>query len=226
MCLIGLIETRTAPLVKKILEHPFQQDLFAGRLPDDVFIRYVRKDIRYLSRQARAMQWAADRSDRPDEARQLRGVADYIRNVEQKTHLKYLQPNYPQPFFDDKKMVGEQSDEVDAYADALDALAMFAPIAVVLAGYRVCFKVFHDIGLYNNGALITSPRQKAWVESCRGPRFIAQDETMRRLTEQRATDDLFEPMVAAVERALGFELAMFESVHPQVVGASTLRFCA
>ena len=243
MCFTRLMKKRMNPIFDHILAHPFLQDLFAGRLPDDVFIRHIVGDIRYFPRQAAALQRLAARSKSPTEAERLLGVAAYILNVEQKTYQKYLQgrdvhfalsqcqsrANERPSFFADRNKASQMVRAVDTYTTELDTLADRAPIIVATGGFLICFSSFKYVGLYNPGHLIVSPLQKAWLQSCRGGRFVAQEEVLMNLLVQRAEKDesLHESTLATMECVGELELGMLEAAYSELnQPTNAIRFCA
>lgn len=125
------------PVYRKILEHPFVEQLARGELAAGKFMFYLRQDSIYLGNYARVLTHIASRlSDREQTAAFIRFAADGI-EVEKALHESFLCGDVPLP--------QEISPTCLLYTSVLQSQAT-APVEVEAAAVLPCFWVYQRVG--------------------------------------------------------------------------------
>lgn len=125
------------PVYRKILEHPFVQELAQGTLAAEKFRFYLRQDSLYLGAYARVLSHIASRlNQREHTAAFLRFASDGIA-VEQALHRSYLHEDIP-----DAQSI---SPACLLYTSVLAGQAT-APVEVEAAAVLPCFWVYQQVG--------------------------------------------------------------------------------
>ena len=125
------------PVYRKILEHPFVEQLARGELAAEQFAFYLRQDSIYLSHYARVLAHIASRlSDTEQTASFLRFAADGIK-VEKALHASFLGGDTPTQ--------QQISPTCLLYTSVLESQAT-APVEVEAAAVLPCFWVYQRVG--------------------------------------------------------------------------------
>lgn len=156
------------PVYRKILAHPFVEELSSGELSAERFDFYLRQDSLYLSVYAKVLAHLASRLERRDDVADfLRFAADGIA-VEEALHASYLGGGRPSS--------EEMSPSCMLYTSVLLAQAS-APAEVAAASLLPCFWVYRRVG----EAILARQRGDAnpyarWIGTYADPVFAASTD--------------------------------------------------
>jgi thiaminase/transcriptional activator TenA len=154
------------PTYAQILEHPFVQQLQAGTLAREVFLRYLLDDARYLSGYARALAMIAGRlPDTADVALLSRSAAGAV-EAERAMHATLLGAHGI-----DIDGPGEPSPTCRLYTSSLIAAAAAEPVEVALAAVLPCFRVYAEVGAAIGAATAPGHPYSAWIATYSDPEF-------------------------------------------------------
>jgi thiaminase/transcriptional activator TenA len=136
------------PTYAQILEHPFVQQLQAGTLAQDIFLRYLLDDARYLSGYARALAMISGRlPDTADVALLARSAAGAV-EAERVMHAALLGEHGI-----DIDGPGEPSPTCRLYTSSLISAVATEPVEVALAAVLpgLCRSRCRDSGRHSAG---------------------------------------------------------------------------
>ena len=157
-----------APIYAKILEHPFNRELAAGRLGRERFVFYMIQDAHYLGAFARALATAAARATTADAQVLLaKGAHDAI-IVERALHEEFFVAFGVTP---EEFAASRPAPTCRAYADFLVATAFQHDVAVGIAAVLPCFHLYHEVGKHLHAiAVMPNPYQR-WIDTYRDEAF-------------------------------------------------------
>ena len=193
-----------------ILEHPFVQQLHAGTLAADVFLRYLLEDARYLSAYTRALAMIASRlPDSGDVAVLARSAVGAV-EAEQSMQATLLDEHGI-----DIEASGEPSPTCRLYASYLLAAAATEPVEVAVAAVVPCFRVYAELG--NSMAADVAPDHPyaTWIATYSDPQFAtatAEVEALADRLAKRASSGVIERMDAAYARCTVLERMFWDAV--------------
>lgn len=125
------------PVYRKILEHPFVNELASGELPEEKFRFYLQQDSLYLAAYSRVLSHIASRLTRREHvAAFVRFASDGIA-VEEALHRSYLKQDFTDP--------QAISPACLLYTSLLGSQAT-APVEVEAAAVLPCFWVYQQVG--------------------------------------------------------------------------------
>lgn len=167
------------PTYAQIIGHPFVQQLKDGTLPQDVFLRYLLDDARYLSGYARALAMIAPRlPDTADVAVLARSAAGAV-EAERALHASLL---------------GEHGIDIDApgdpsptcllYTSSLIAAAATEPVEVALAAVLPCFRVYAEVGAAIAAGTTAEHPYAAWIATYSDPEFATVTAEVEALADR------------------------------------------
>ena len=197
------------PTYAHILEHPFVQQLQAGILDREVFLRYLLDDARYLAGYARALAMIAGRlSDTADVALLSRSAAGAV-EAERAMHATLLGAHGI-----DIDGPGEPSPTCRLYTSSLIAAAAAEPVEVALAAVLPCFRVYVEVGAAIAAAAAPDHPYAEWIEMYSDPEFSALTGEVEALADRlakRAGAGVPERMDAAYAQSARLEWMFWDS---------------
>ncbi len=205
MSLSAQLWSENADLAAEVLAHPFVRGLADGSLPKACFAGYVAQDAFFLQAFARAYAVALARS--PDTPTLL-ALADLIAGVREELGLH---ASYAESWGIDMAVV-EPLGATSAYTEFLLATAATQELGVIFAAMMPCMRSYAWLG-QSLDAEAAGP-YRPWVQTYAAPEFEAVARLLEGLLDKQA--DSTEAVRTAYRRAMGLELAFFESAwHAQ-----------
>lgn len=169
------------PTYEQILEHLFVQQLRAGTLAQDVFLRYLLDDARYLSGYARALAMIAPRlPDTADVAVLARSAAGAV-EAERTLHATLLGDHGI-----DIDAPGEPSPTCRLYTSYLIAAAATEPVEVAVAAVLPCFRVYAEVGAAIAAGTAPDHPYAAWIATYSDPEFATVTADVEALADRLA----------------------------------------
>lgn len=195
-----------------IYHHPFNQQLFNGTLPPEIFGRYLRDDYFYLNQFSSTIKQLAKHTIKinTDLARQLDYLANDIINnelnmqLQYNEHLQNMTDYIPGP-------------TIVAYTKYLSQTAGNSELSIALCSILPCFWIYHQLGImHKNSIHLSGNPYKKWIATYSSPDFVTATQhlasTVNLLGEQ-APSLIQSQMNDAFKEAVGFELDFFDSVY-------------
>ncbi len=134
-----LAETNKS-LLKKIIQHPFNQQLANARLAPDKFLFYLEQDALYLADFSCALKLTANRLLEARHRDLLNGFSEGAINAERELHEKYFKQ------FGLHKPSHEQQPACFAYTQFLLNCASNSAPAIAITALLPCFWVYQKVG--------------------------------------------------------------------------------
>jgi thiaminase/transcriptional activator TenA len=155
------MRARSAPLLARILAHPYNRALVAGTLNAAVFRQYVVQDALYLVEYGRVLTTLAAKAPEPERVLQFARATEGAIVVERQLHGGFFAQLGVDPAQAARAVA---SPSCQAYTDFLHTSVHRDGYAVGLAAVLPCFRVYHDVGL----ALAAEPQvpdnpYAAWI---------------------------------------------------------------
>lgn len=169
------------PTYEQILKHPFVQQLQAGTLDREVFLRYLLEDARYLSGYARALAMIATRLPKTADVAVLARSAAGAVEAERALHATLLGEHGV-----DVDGPGEPSPTCQLYTSILVASAAAEPVEVALAAVLPCFRVYAEVGAAIAAATAPDHPYAAWIATYSDPQFAAITGEVEALADRLA----------------------------------------
>lgn len=163
------VVAETAPVFEAILAQPFLQELAAGTLSEDRFVRYMQQDALYLAEYARVLTLLASKAETGED---LIAVADFGKGailVERQLHEQFLAQFAAGP-------ATEMGAACMAYTSFLTARVATRPLGVGLAAVLPCFKIYTDVGHRLLATAAKPNKYQAWLDTYAAPEFEALTE--------------------------------------------------
>jgi thiaminase/transcriptional activator TenA len=205
------MRTRAAPLLGRILAHPYNRALVAGTLDAEVFRQYVVQDALYLLEYGRVLAALASRAPDADTVLQFSRAAEGAIVVERALHAEFFRY-----FGIDAGAAAraEASPTCRAYTDFLHTSVHVGGWAVGLAAILPCFRVYHDVGV----ALAREERPgnpyARWIATYADEAFgalVEAVETTVDATWRNAGAVAREAMIAAYDRSVVYEWMFWDA---------------
>ncbi|MEZ5935558.1 MAG: thiaminase II [Alphaproteobacteria bacterium] len=205
--------TRIEPVYEKILAMPFNQELAAGTLSRERFIRYMLQDAHYLVHFGKALAVTGARAPDPDAMIQFTHSAEACVVVERALH---------EGFFKD---FGVEAEEVAAtkpspacshYVSYLLATAHNAPYEVSVAALLPCFWIYGEVGRHLLEIAAADNPYQAWIDTYADEAFEEGIRKVIAIADAAAaatTPVIREQMVDAFERASLLEWMFWDSAY-------------
>ncbi|WP_298622123.1 TenA family protein [uncultured Legionella sp.] len=195
-----------------IYQHPFNQQLFAGTLEQEVFGRYLRDDFWYLHEFSLAIGQVAKRATtiNPELSRQLSTLAHEVITNEQIMQLRYATHFNHHT----KHQIGVT---VTEYSKYLIDTAMHAEIPHALCSILPCFWIYYQLGVINRTMHGKQNPYHDWIATYSSPDFIkvAQELAITvQLIADKSDQTTHLQMTEFFSKSIAFELDFFNEVYP------------
>lgn len=190
-------------LFSAILDHPFNREMAAGTLPQEIFRQYLEQDRLYLKEDNRALSLTAGRAILPDESAFFRELAGEGLALEEALH-KELGDRFkmtPTP---------RKSRACREYGDYLVQTALKSSYEESVAALLPCYWIYQNAGKATAlGAAEGNPYQ-SWLDTYGGDQFSHYSKAYVLLVEKvglRSEKPVREKMIIAFRRSVEYELA-------------------
>lgn len=177
------LRRETELLRNRILDMPFNRDLAAGTLPQEVFRGYIIQDAHYLEGFARALAMAAAKAWDADAVSQLAGSAIKAISVERGLHGDYMaQFGVSAAEYE----ATEISEACDHYVSFLLRSVATGDFAVGLTALLPCFWIYHEVGQKIAAEAAPGNRYQAWIDTYASEEFADGVQRMLDLIDRVA----------------------------------------
>jgi thiaminase (transcriptional activator TenA) len=157
---------RITPYYKKIIFHPFNQELMGGSLSLDRFTYYIGQDAHYLMEFGRALSIISGRMENPDYMLAFSRFATGAIVVERALHSGYF------------KLFGVQDREAPSpttalYTQFLLTTASLSSVEEAVAAVLPCFWIYKKVGdyIYSNQIAGNENPYQEWINTYAGEEF-------------------------------------------------------
>lgn len=189
------------PIYDSIVHHPFNQELMNGTLDRERFLFYMKQDVYYLVRFARALAFIAGRIDSVDLSQMFLQFALDTFMAERELGTLFLSPEYHLNHI-------EPSPACVGYTQHLLMTAATASVEEAIASVLSCCWIYREIGRYMSMRVFDNHPYALWITMCSGKEFSEKTDAIIALVDQMASQSSPE-MAARMKRA--FELcSLFE----------------
>jgi thiaminase/transcriptional activator TenA len=156
----------TAPLVADILAQPFLQELAAGTLSSERFVRYMQQDALYLADYAKILTQLASKAPNSHQMGLLVGFGQGAIAVEQQLHTQLL-AQFSAP------AATQKGAACLAYTSYLLAQVATRPFCIGMASVLPCFTVYTDVGQRLLAIAKKPNTYQPWIDTYAAPEFAA-----------------------------------------------------
>jgi thiaminase/transcriptional activator TenA len=210
--------TKSTAILSRIYNHPFNQQLCAGTLPNETFKFYLEQDALYLRDFSKALKLIADRCTDRRHARQFRQLSDDMISYELNIHFRYLKKAHPDTFFSTRQHPSLQKTPVITnYSEYLLNSASKAPIAEAVASCAPCFITYNELGRRMNNHYQQNNPYRDWIASYSRPQFTTSTQmimqTMSELTSLISCPTLQDRVSDSFLQSTIFELMFFDAAY-------------
>jgi thiaminase/transcriptional activator TenA len=205
------MRARSAPLLERILAHPYNRALVAGTLDPAVFTQYVIQDALYLFEYGRVLAALAARAPTADGIRAFAQAAVGAIDVERALHAGFFQQLGIDPV---AALHAEPSPTCRAYTDFLHASVHVGGYAVGCAAVLPCFRVYYDVGCRLAPLEAPGNPYTAWIATYAGAEFgavVEQAESLADAAWAGAGPADRAAMIAAYDRSVIYEWMFWDA---------------
>lgn len=206
------MQTAAAPLIEKIIQLPFNQQLMQGSLASHIFHYYMVQDTLYLADYARALAFTAARLTNHDHRQQFMIFCATTITEERQLHTTYLQQHAL------LTIPVEQTPICFMYTNYLLNLASSAPVEVAVASLLPCFWVYQQVAQALQRNLACNNPYAAWIKLYVSDAFAQSVTTAVRITNELGSNTsaaIQQNMLQAFLRATQLEWLFWDSAYHQ-----------
>ena len=201
----------TAPLLRQILDLPFNRGLADGSLPQATFVHYLIQDALYLSEYSRVLAALAGKAPERDALLAFAGSAQGAIAVEQALHERYFAEFGVTP---ERLAACRASPSCRAYTDFLHAAVHRDGFAVGTAAVLPCFRIYWDVGQAIAARACAGNPYAAWIATYADEAFglaVRRAEAVADRAHARAGEAERELMRDAYERSAVYEWLFWDA---------------
>lgn len=208
-----------AETLRKIYQHPFNQQLHKGTLSPQVFRHFIIQDALYLRDFSRILQQLSTRlaTVNADYAQHFLRFAEDTVKAEQYMQEKYLSKKTSTMHFFQSEVI-EKIPAIAAYTNHLLTCAEKEPVPVAVASLVPCFWLYYELGKQmNEAAQDENHPYREWIAEYVSEEFGRSVTTIIQCNNElgeNASSDLQAQMIKAFVQSTEFELGFWESVLP------------
>jgi len=181
MSFINELWKSSEDIYQAITEHPFNQELAAGKLDKEKFKFYLSQDAIYIGEYSRALAGLATKAPAHNEMMEFISFAKEGLEVERSLHEHFMKT------FNINK-AEESALATDAYANFLLASVAYKGYEEALAALLPCFWLYNEVAIYiRERAVSDNPYQK-WIDTYSGVEFDQTTGRLKEITEQLARE--------------------------------------
>lgn len=208
---------RTVPphLLKKIINHPFNEELYKGTLSQLRFRTFLEQDKLYLLDFSTSLKNIAERLEDNRYQALFFKLSSGAFNTHLTLHDKYLIKTKAPVFFQPTELITRKIPIVDAYTKYQFKMSAHADIEVAIASLMPCFIIYSYLGLRMRAKLNTNHPYQRWIESYSGENFLSSTESMMDVAEElsKGQDPVIkERMSIAFEKSARFEISIWDAI--------------
>lgn len=194
---------------------PFNADLAAGTLREDVFRHYILQDAHYLEGFARALSLVSAKGLNPDHVVQFAEASSVAILVERSLHTEYFRR-----FGISARSFGEteRTPVCEHYVSFLLSTAALQPFEVGLAALLPCFWIYREVGHHIHACAGTDNPYRAWIDTYAGEDFSAAVDRVIATVDDvagEASDRVLRDMRLAYRRSAQLEWMFWDSAWRQ-----------
>ena len=152
-----IMTEQVAPLVQKILTHPFNDELAKGTLPQQTFIGYLQQDALYLRDFSKALALVAARLPAHFSANVLKLALGAV-EAAQRLHQRYLE-------IESSSSIVEQNPACFMYTHYLLSTASLGAIEEAIASLVPCFWIYQIVGRHIAATQAEPNPFHAWINT-------------------------------------------------------------
>jgi thiaminase/transcriptional activator TenA len=216
--IIDKINEETTEIIKKIHQHPFNQDLLKGSLEKKTFQYFLEQDSIYLKVYSKLLIQIHIRLDSSPDGKEFKQFSAEAKAMLEGYHLTKL-PSHSLTLFQSKKI--ELNSAVQAYIDHLTDTVKNLSIEEAISAVAPCYLIYYKLAKTmsksgENKVDDTHPYQD-WIKSYSGEEFFESAKKFAAIVNkfaESATKDLQDKMVKAYVKSAELELALWDSVYP------------
>ena len=194
---------------RRILSHPFNQQLASGTLRGEAFRQYLEQDILYIKEDARALALTAEKASQKEEALFLSKLANDGIELEKALHVQLAESFPPRP------SPGMNS-ACRAYSDFLCSTASEKPYQESVAALLPCYWIYQSAGIETASRSTGENPYQSWLDTYSGVEFTNYTREFVRLAEklaQRSDEAMRIRMLRAFLKSVAYELDFIESIE-------------
>jgi thiaminase/transcriptional activator TenA len=206
------MSSSVSPIMLKIFNQPFNQELSQGILSKEKFIYYLQQDALYLVEFSKALSLTAGRLPCNTQAHYFMQFALGAIKAEQDLHLSYLK-EYQTLSFNQ-----EHSPACFMYTNYILRMASIASVEEAVASLLPCFWVYREVGRQISKANIINNPYAHWIELYSGEEFDSSVKLAIEITNALsdvASDQIRQKMISAFVRSTQLEWHFWESAYHQ-----------
>ena len=206
------MRARSAPLLERIVAHPYNRALVSGTLEPAVFAQYVVQDALYLVEYGRVLAALAARAPDQERVLQFARATEGAIVVERQLHGGF----FAQFGIDAAEASrARMSPSCQAYTDFLHASVHVGGYAVGVAAVLPCFRVYYDVGLALAGEpQVAGNPYAAWIATYSDEAFgeaVLAAEAAADAAWNAAGEADRTRMVTAYDRSVVYEWMFWDS---------------
>ena len=195
------------PLLKEVLSHPFNTQLFNGTLHSRSFEYFLANDAVYLNHYAKLLKALSDRLEIPEHKWAFQQFSSDTVSAELELHKVFVREKLSVP-----------CESIANYLAHLNTQIKHPHVGVGIASVLPCFWLYRELGKHMAMAQIdTSHSYKLWVETYACPKFDGATELAIKVLDEVADSKYESAMRFAFLKSAKHELAFWEEAH---------RFCS
>jgi thiaminase/transcriptional activator TenA len=168
------------PIYQAIVEHPFNQELAQGILPQNKFAFYMQQDALYLVDFGRALAIMGSRSATPERMLDFVKFSEGAVVVERALHESYF------TLFDISQPTGEQSPACFIYTNFLIATTTHKSYEEGMAALLPCFWIYRDVGQHIYKTTAANNPYQQWIDTYAGDEFSRSVDKAIEITDELA----------------------------------------
>lgn len=197
------------PIYRKVIGHPFNDELAAGTLSRDAFKRYISQDELYIEAYSRALSIVSAKAPSMIEMNILLSFAKEGYEIEHALHDVFFREFEIQP-------AQRMSPACLAYSSFLVATASTRSYAVGLAALLPCFDMYGKAGQHIASCARINNPYNGWIETYTGDEFAQQIDKMKQLVNsaaEAASEETMNEMRSACRYSAELEYRFWDEAY-------------
>ncbi|APR99132.1 TenA family protein [Wolbachia endosymbiont of Folsomia candida] len=201
---------KSQDIYQAITQHPFNQELIRGTLPQRKFGQYIEQDSIYLKSLARVLAKIAALSQNTKYIKQFSKFAldtiiigEEIVNEFTQNELKL-------------EMTGNITNATSNYIEYLLDISTTQPIEIIVAAVLPAFWIYHKVGLYIAENAIDNNPFHLWIETYSGREFSQNVEYVLEIFDklaEQATESTRSQMLDTFYKATSLEKEFLDDIY-------------
>jgi len=209
----------TEPMLTKIYQHPFNEELKAGSLSLQTFAFYLLQDAMYLADYSRALSLAAARLQDHPHVQQFIEFALGAIQAERDLHFGYIK-HYQDARIISSELMEEQSPACFMYTNYLLRMASVSSVEEAVASLLPCFYIYHVVGKQMVAGLYPNHPYADWIQLYAGEAFETSVQCAIQITNelgQETSDKTRKKMIDAFTKSTQLEWLFWDGAYRQAL---------